>query len=106
VVIREWVVLLEVAAEVDHPDVAILLRAIEPSGNAVALHAHDRCAIQVSARGSTPSEVLSHVLDRWSDATAEVGLSRWEIVRTEVLTLEEFLSDFAVGRRSPCRRLR
>ncbi len=97
--VREWVVLVEAAGagEIDHPKLAKLLRRLGPGHNAIGLRSQERYALQVRAKGCTPLEALSEVLARWSDAVAQLGLSDWEFARAEVLTLEEFESEFTMA---------
>lgn len=94
---KEWVVLLEV--ERHGPDGAVAADDVEALLQAVGkgpygrLHCPDRYALQVTAPGSSPVEALVDVLSRWSHAVHHLGLPLWEVVRTEVMTPEEFDRD-------------
>jgi hypothetical protein len=95
---REWVVLVEAAGGcVDRATVSRLVSMLGGHAGDAALYDSDRCAIQVRAEGANPAAALSGVFIRWEDAVAELELQSWDVVRAEVLTLEEFESDFELG---------
>lgn len=74
-------------------DAAALLAALRPGFYGRGLYSHDRYAVQVTARATGPGEALSSVLARWMEAVRQLGLPRWRVVRTEVLTVAEFERD-------------
>lgn len=87
-----WVVLLEAArgpdsAPVDAPDVRELLAEL---GGAVGLHCPDRYAVQLELAATNQAEALYSAMSRWDEAVVRRSLPRWRLVRTEVLTPEEF----------------
>ncbi|MGH9279848.1 MAG: hypothetical protein ACRD12_17330, partial [Acidimicrobiales bacterium] len=71
----------------------VALRAMEPNPRALALHSDDRYALQIDVQAATPADALDWVLSRWNLAVSQVRLPAWEVVRTEVLTPEEFERD-------------
>ena len=90
---REWVVLLEAAANgacgsMGEGDVARLLSALG-GGDGVALQSAERYALQLTTTAASPAEALHGVMSRWSHLVGELGLPAWEMVRTEVFTPEE-----------------
>lgn len=98
---RTWVVVVEAAGVdgsdlIDRGDVARLLEALAPGREGGMLHSPNRYALQVTTTGSDPGEALSDVLSRWTDAARRLGLPRWEVIRTEVLTPQELERDFQI----------
>lgn len=98
---RTWVVVVEAAGVgasdvIDRGDVARLLGALAPGPDGGMLHSPNRYALQVTTTGSDPGEALSDVLSRWTDAARQLDLPRWEVIRTEVLTLQELERDFQI----------
>lgn len=90
---------------VAHEQVATLLPAVAAGAEAVVLRAEDRCALQVRVRASNPSEALSQVFSRCAEAVSHLELEGWDVVRAEVLTPDEFESDFERAERLALERL-
>lgn len=88
-----WVVLLEAAREdhagMDRRDLDRLHDALHPGRSAATLYSPDRYALQVTAEGASPVEVLADVVRRWADSLRHLGLPAWDLVRTEVFTPED-----------------
>lgn len=93
-----WVVLLEAAREaharMDPCDLDRLHDALEPGRCGGALYSPDRYALQVTAEGASPVEVLADVVRRWADALRHLRLPAWDLVRTEVFTPEDLELEF------------
>ena len=93
---KSWVVKLEAtpalgAGPIEAEHVLRLIEAVQahPAG----LHCADRCALQLTAAGSTQAEALFTALSRWEAALPRLELPPLEVVRTEVLTPEEFAAE-------------
>lgn len=89
-----WLVVLEAPNFTDagSMDVATLRRVLERASHAspAGLHSADRYALQLSVSSPTPVGALEAALDIWHDALAAVGLNHQSLLRTEVITAEEF----------------
>jgi diguanylate cyclase (GGDEF)-like protein len=92
----EWVVVLEAtdhgAAPVGVEEVGALLEAVADICP-VALYGHERYALQVTVAAAGPVEALSSAMARWAEGSARVGLPRWELVRSEVISAREHERD-------------
>ena len=100
----QWTVFLEAAGDganggIEGDDVAELLRALDGGANGGFLHSPDRYALQLTTTAANPAEALSGVFFSWADAVRQLGLPCWEVVRAEVLTLEELERDYEVCQR-------
>lgn len=97
---RRWIVLLEAIRKADGSPVTTntaygLSKAM--GGDAVGLHSPDRVAVQVPVWAVDVAVALVTVVSRWRSAEARLALQGWDVVRAEVLTLEEFERDCEVG---------
>ena len=89
-----WLVLLEADRGADRQAFDAthfhrLLRSLadaEPGG----LRSDDRYALQVAVEASTPDEAVGVAVTRWQAALRDLRLPRWDPVRVEALTREEF----------------
>ena len=98
---QEWIVLLEAAAG-DHAtflDIGTVRAILElmDDQNGVGLHSPARVAVQVRVRGSDQAMALSTALSRWNAAAGTLVPAGWDLVRAEVLTLDEFERDCQAG---------
>jgi PAS domain S-box-containing protein/diguanylate cyclase (GGDEF)-like protein len=97
-VLEQWKVLLEVAPaaadRVRREDVAQLLDALDPTGDGGSLYSPSRYALQVTTTGSDPVDALARVLSAWGAAVSARGFSAATVLRTEVMTPEEFERDY------------
>ncbi|MDQ3898450.1 MAG: hypothetical protein M3326_14605 [Actinomycetota bacterium] len=62
-----------------------------------ALHSADRYALQFEVDAPGPAEAVRAVIQRWEDGLREIRLPRWELVRVEALTRDEFEQEFLVS---------
>ena len=95
-----WIVLLEAAPDgnaslVDVGTVRVMLEAMGDE-EGVALHAADRVALQVHMPAADAGVALAAALAQWRRA-AEAAPAGWDVVRAEVLTLDEFKRDCERG---------
>ena len=99
--LREWVVLLEAAADGDATfiDIGTLWAILKRMGDAtgIGLHCPDRIAVQVRVRGIDPAMTLVTAMSRWHASAVSLLPRGWDLVRAEVLTLDEFKRDCAAG---------
>lgn len=95
--IRDWVVLLEAAAddEASYVDIGTVHAILKVMGDeaGVGLHCPDRIGVQVRGGGVDPAKALSAVMARWECAAVTLVPAGWQVVRAEVLTLNEFVLD-------------
>lgn len=94
---KEWIVVFEAvaqggAAPLDVDALRCILEALADS-HPVALYHHERYAIQVAVTNATPAEAVHVALDRWADATRQLGVPEAEVVRIEAMTPQEFETD-------------
>ena len=97
----EWVVVLEATGPRRghaHDDLGLeaLLKALARF-DAVGMHSHERYAVQVRLAATSGAEALTAALAEWRLAVNELGGPRPELIRAEVLTLEEFERDCRVA---------
>lgn len=100
----EWIVVVEAATGDSTPelDEATLSRVIDAVSDAqpVALSSAHRYAVQLLVTATNPTDALSFVLRRWSEAVSALEAPEWEVVRAEVITLAEFELEFETAQRS------
>lgn len=90
----QWLVLLEADRGADRHgfDATHFQRLLgsladaEPGG----LRSDDRYAVQVAVEASTPDKAVEVAVTRWEAALRDLRLPRWDPVRVEALTREEF----------------
>ncbi|MDQ3897511.1 MAG: GGDEF domain-containing protein [Actinomycetota bacterium] len=97
----QWMVLLEAADE--HAGAVIdaagfrrmvtVWGAPPPSG----LYSPSRYALQVTVTADGPPMALAAAMALWSAALRRAGLPEWPLVRCEVVTRDEFESDFLIA---------
>ena len=94
---KQWMVLLEAADERARTtiDAAAFRRlvtawAAAPPG---VLYSPSRYALQVAVVAQEPQSALAAAMGLWSDALRRAGLPRWQLVRAEVVTPDEFERD-------------
>ena len=94
----QWHVLLEAerGSDVQGVDVANLRRLLVALAHPVpgALHSAERYALQLEVDAPGASEAVRAAIHRWEDGLREMGLPRWELVRVEALTRDEFEKEF------------
>ena len=94
---KEWIVVFEAvsqdgAAPVDVPALRSILEALAGS-RPVALHHDERYAIQLVVTGATSADAVRVALNRWAEATRQLGVPESEVVRIEAMTPQEFETD-------------
>ena len=98
---RRWIVLVEAEpdgrpSQIDARAASSVLQAMGGE-EAVGLHCPERLAMQVSVHAADADVALSTVLSRWRSPAVQLAMRGWAVVRTEVVTWEEFELDFEVG---------
>ena len=96
--VKEWMVLLEAAADdvsaaIDNVAFRRLVTAWgapPPTG----LYSPSRYALQVPVRASDPGGALAAAMGLWTDAVRRARIPEWELVRAEIVTLDEYERDF------------
>ena len=89
---QEWVAFVEgvcVPAAFDYPALRRLLHAVRDC-SPVALHTPDCCGLQLRVSADGPADALSLALRRWHAAVDDLGDLHWNVVRAEVVTVEQF----------------
>jgi hypothetical protein len=90
---RDWVILLEAAAEHGAPHLE--LHALEALLGCLAdfaptaLYAPDRYAVQLRVAAVDPADALDSATASWRIAARGAGVPRWPLVRVEIKTPEE-----------------
>ncbi len=87
-----WVVVLEAATAIGGSSLHRMLELLSDVGG-VALHCPDRYAIQMEIDAGGQPEALFVAFSQWSLAHARVGDPPPPVVRSEVLSREEFERD-------------
>ncbi len=96
---ERWVVLVEAVgdhatAPIGPLEVGRLLAAMDHSADGRALHCSERYAVQMTMIASSPAEALVDVLAWWADTVQRQNLPTRRVVRTEVLSSDEFEREF------------
>jgi diguanylate cyclase (GGDEF)-like protein len=99
----QWIVVLEATADgstpqVDEATLSRLLEGVSDYGP-IALLSDDRYAVQLRVTAANPYEAAGVALRRWSGAVFSLGAPAWNIVRADVMTLEEFTLEFDMEER-------
>ncbi|MDQ3896535.1 MAG: PAS domain-containing protein [Actinomycetota bacterium] len=96
----QWLVLLEAERGNDVDSVGatslrrMLAAFVDPTPG--ALHSDDRYALQIEVEAPDASAAVRAAIHQWEAALHDVGLPRWELVRVEALTRDEFEQEFLV----------
>ncbi len=97
----QWMVLLEAAGEHNgtEMDAAGFRRmvAVWDAPPPTGLYSPSRYAVQVTVTADGPPTALAAAIARWSAALQRAGLPEWPLVRCEVVTPDEFASDFLLA---------
>jgi acetyl/propionyl-CoA carboxylase alpha subunit len=89
--VAHWIVVLEVVVEGDDPQAKV--RRLEESLadlNVTTLYSRDRYAAHLRITATTCVEALLTAFSRWQEAAQSLELPSSQVVRAEVLTVEEF----------------
>jgi hypothetical protein len=101
----QWLVLVEATrrgdGDVAPSDLRKLLAALaDPVPG--ALHSTDRYALQFEVDAPGAWEAVRSVIRRWEDGLRKTQLPRWELVRVEALTRDEFEEEFLASDGAIC----
>ena len=94
----QWLVLIEAERGADREGVdagpfrKLLAALADPAPG--ALYSLDRYALQIEVEAPGASEAVRAAIQRWEGGLRETGLPRWELIRVEALTQDEFERDF------------
>lgn len=94
---KQWMVLLEAADERARAaiDAAAFRRLVTAWAAAppTVLFSPSRYALQVAVVARDPQSALVAAMGLWSDALRRAGLPKWQLVRAEIVTPDEFERD-------------
>ena len=90
---QNWVVLLEASDDeggtIDAATVERLMLAVADA-RPTTLYSPDRYALQVCVAATDPVAALTSAYCLWKEAVRRTDAPPWRVIRTEVLTLQEF----------------